>query len=45
LSQAEQINGKLPPDAAGHSRRLILTLLDPTGGIVGERTLEWSARP
>jgi beta-glucuronidase len=45
LSRAEQVSGPLPPDAAGHSLRLVLTLLDPTGGIVGERTLEWSARP
>jgi beta-glucuronidase len=44
LSRTEQVSGPLPPDAAGHSLRLILTLLDPTGGIVGERTLEWSAR-
>jgi beta-glucuronidase len=44
LSAAEQMTGTLPPDAAGHSLRLILTLLDPTGGVVGERALEWPAR-
>jgi hypothetical protein len=38
------MTGTLPPDAAGHSLRLILTLLDPTGGVVGERALEWPAR-
>jgi beta-glucuronidase len=44
LSRAEQISGPLPPDASGHSLHLILALQDPTGGIVGERTLEWPAR-
>jgi hypothetical protein len=44
LSGAEQISGTLPPDAAGHSLRVMLTLLDPTGSIVGERALEWPAR-
>ena len=45
LSRAEQISGPLPSDVAGRPLHLVLTLLDPTGGIVGERTLEWSARP
>jgi hypothetical protein len=43
LSQTEQISGTIPQDAAGHSLHLVLTLIDPTGGIVGERTLEWPA--
>lgn len=45
LSQAEQVGAPIPPDAGGHSLRLILTLLDPSGGIVGERALEWPTRP
>ena len=44
LSGAEQMTGTLPSDAAGHSLRLVLTLLDPSGAIVGERALEWPAR-
>lgn len=44
LAGAEQVGGALPPEAAGHSLRLVLSLLDPTGDIVGERTLEWPAR-
>jgi beta-galactosidase/beta-glucuronidase len=43
LGQAEQVSGAIPQDAAGHSLHLIVTLLDPTGDIVGERTLEWPA--
>ncbi len=45
VSRAEQVSGALPSDVAGRPLHLVLTLLDPTGGIVGERTLEWSARP
>ena len=44
LSQAEQVGAPIPSEAAGHSLRLILTLLDPTAAIVGERALEWPAR-
>ena len=44
LNGAEQVTGVLPPDAAGHSLHLVLSLLDPAGDIVGERTLEWPAR-
>ena len=44
LSRPEQVSGPIPTDAVGHSARLIFTLLDPAGVVVGERVLEWPAR-
>jgi beta-glucuronidase len=43
LSRAEQVSGTLPPEVAGHSLRLVITLLEPTGLVAAERALEWPA--
>jgi beta-glucuronidase len=43
LTRAEQISGTLPPEAAGHSLHLVLTLLDSTNSVAAERELDWPA--
>jgi hypothetical protein len=43
VSQAEQLSGVLPAEAAGHSPHLVLKLLDSTGAVAAERELEWPA--
>jgi beta-glucuronidase len=43
LIRAEQVAASLPPETQGHSLRLIVRLLGPTGGIAAERALAWPA--